>query len=611
MSDETMLHLRYDPKIEGENEVKQTWSDLLDLLKKKASEVWDATGEELGAALGDGIEAAGKTYDELGKSFKKTTTDAIKGSIAPLFKGEMDEVENIWGKAWTSMENTFDKQVNSLFDTLTGRVVEMPYNIFKQAFFDPEVLLKNYVTDPLKKMASDAGNWTVTALGGEVSGSVSSTALAISKIKGWLGIGGTPTDADMINAILAGGEDEMLPGITGGGQNMQGLLAGGFAGPTALMGYAAAPIVIGNLFGDQIGSGLNAVFGSNFGEAYTPETAQERISQDFEALDAAFASLTQSAQTMGDMFGGYLTPEVMNTATEIQNLADIAGYSQAELDAMAEGLGQGGAVFVSAAQLAQDLSYQIQDLVWNFHVVNEEGQLWQGGLNELNILLSDMVDGMGLGSEATEELRQSVFNLAEQLYSGDLTVEQITARLQEEFISALDETVQSGDAATESMLKIKEAITSIPTHWYTEYEVRTKQTGDIPGGMQVSQVAEGLYEGVISHGGGLLMHRGGFLEGLPRLHTGSMVSALAHDEVPVIARRGEYVVRAESVNAATLPLLQALNQTGRTQAQSAPPQVNLHVEVHGNILGGQENMEELARLLERKLRDLDQARYVA
>jgi len=57
--------------------------------------------------------------------------------------------------------------------------------------------------------------------------------------------------------------------------------------------------------------------------------------------------------------------------------------------------------------------------------------------------------------------------------------------------------------------------------------------------------------------------------------------------------------------------LQALNQTGRTRAASAAPTVNLHVEVHGNILGGQENLEELARIMERKLRDISQSRYAA
>lgn len=164
MSNENLVHLGYKPEIVGKKELQQSWSDILDWLKEKASDVWKATGDELGVALGDGITAAGKSYDELEKSFKTTTTNALKGYIGPLFKGEMDEVEDICGKAWASMEVTFDKQMNSLMNTLTGRALEVPYNIFKQSLFDPEELLKKYIADPLKDMASDAGDWVVTAL---------------------------------------------------------------------------------------------------------------------------------------------------------------------------------------------------------------------------------------------------------------------------------------------------------------------------------------------------------------------------------------------------------------------------------------------------------------
>ena len=103
MSDETLVRLRFDPRIEGKNEIKQSWSEILEWLKEKASEVWAATGEEAKQAMNDGFKAVGDIYDELGKSFKTTTTSAIKGSIVPLFKGEMDDVEDIWSTAWDSM----------------------------------------------------------------------------------------------------------------------------------------------------------------------------------------------------------------------------------------------------------------------------------------------------------------------------------------------------------------------------------------------------------------------------------------------------------------------------------------------------------------------------
>ena len=103
MSDENLVHLRYKPEIVGKKELQQSWSDILEWLEEKASEVWAATGKEASQAMNDGFKAVGDTYDELGKSFKTTTTSAIKGSIVPLFKGEMDDVEDIWDTAWDSM----------------------------------------------------------------------------------------------------------------------------------------------------------------------------------------------------------------------------------------------------------------------------------------------------------------------------------------------------------------------------------------------------------------------------------------------------------------------------------------------------------------------------
>ncbi|MBU1155655.1 MAG: hypothetical protein KJ921_07375, partial [Proteobacteria bacterium] len=106
-----------------------------------------------------------------------------------------------------------------------------------------------------------------------------------------------------------------------------------------------------------------------------------------------------------------------------------------------------------------------------------------------------------------------------------------------------------------------------------------------------------------------VMHGGGYVMGWPKAHAGALISSLAHDEVPLIARRGEYVVRAEAVTPATLPALKALNQGAAPQASS--PAVNLHVEIHGNMLGSRDNLEDLARLLEGKLRELDRARWKA
>lgn len=115
------------------------------------------------------------------------------------------------------------------------------------------------------------------------------------------------------------------------------------------------------------------------------------------------------------------------------------------------------------------------------------------------------------------------------------------------------------------------------------------------------------------HQGGLVYHTGGVVD-LPRYHAGSLVSRLAHDEVPIIARRGEFVVRAESVSAQTLPWLQALNQTGRLPQPQSSPSVQVNgplVQIQGGFFGDQDQKEELVRELEAALHDLAEGRFSA
>jgi hypothetical protein len=213
-------------------------------------------------------------------------------------------------------------------------------------------------------------------------------------------------------------------------------------------------------------------------------------------------------------------------------------------------------------------------------------------------MIDNLADSMHLPTDQAGVLHEAIAQLMQMFAAGNLSVEMLSTDLKTAFSTALINTSRDARTTSEQMKDLDEAIRSIPTEWTSHVRVEYETIGDTPQ----------------FHVGGRVMHDGGWLGGLPRFHTGAQVSSLAHDEVPVIARRGEYIVRAESVNASTLPLLTALNQTGQAgtgASRSLPPQVNLHLEVHGNLLGSQENLEELARLMEAKLRDLGQARYGA
>ena len=76
-----------------------------------------------------------------------------------------------------------------------------------------------------------------------------------------------------------------------------------------------------------------------------------------------------------------------------------------------------------------------------------------------------------------------------------------------------------------------------------------------------------------------------------------------------MARRGEYVVRAEAVNAATLPALKALNQDG--EAPGGDMQVNFTINLNGNVMGNDDQIEDMVRLIESRLRQLRSSRWGA
>ena len=195
----------------------------------------------------------------------------------------------------------------------------------------------------------------------------------------------------------------------------------------------------------------------------TPDEARDKIAADFAFLDEQIAMLYGNAERMGEMFGGFLTPAVRDAASEIDQIGDLAGYSAEQIGQMTDALGEQCAAVITAASLSQSLNYQLEDLVNNFQRNIDEGQLWQGGLHEMTTLLGNMVDSLGLGSDATEELRKSAFGLAEELYMGNMSVEQITTSLQERFNLALEDAISRGQATAETMRGVAEAIKAIPT----------------------------------------------------------------------------------------------------------------------------------------------------
>jgi methyl-accepting chemotaxis protein len=311
------------------------------------------------------------------------------------------------------------------------------------------------------------------------------------------------------------------------------------------MGYAAAPIVIGNLFGDQI----NAALGMT--GQMTQAEAIENIATAFEDLSTWIETATGRAQEMGDMFGGYLSPAALDAADDIQKMAERAGYTTEQIAAMTEALGTQAATVTEAANLANTLSAQLGDLAYNFSVVNEGGRAVGGSMDDLNLTLMEYADSLGLSSEATEYLKGRMGGLSDQIYANNQNIEAVTATLQNEFIAALEEMIATGEVTAETFASIRENILSIPSSLSTEVNITRTYTDIL----------------AAKHGGQIPEFHAGFL---PRLHAG-----LGAYEMPAIIDRREAIIQAPSVTRETLPVLDHINRTGQVPATAAP--VNLGV----------------------------------
>lgn len=431
-----------------------------------------------------------------------------------------------------------------------------------------------------------------------------------------LGLGG----GGLLGGLLDGGSQGggLLGGLLGSGGEGGGLLSGLFGEASQGGG------ILGGLFGQSggalsvagpIGIGLGVTsLGANLlgmpgpveaimgalggGGGHTQQSALSTILADMEYLERATKGVEEAfdaAQISVEGFATHILPSMGQTVEQMGLLAERAGLGNQGLDKMVQSLDPLSAKLVEASSVLAEAGRAIDDMAVSADL---EGQAMSGSTSQTGAfrdMVEELAEAMHLPADQAAVLHQSIATLMERFAAGNISVEALTTALKTSFSTALVSTAREAKTTWEQMKALEEAIRSIPTEWTSHVRVEYETVGEKP-----------KY-----HQGGRVMHDGGWLEALPRFHAGAQVTSLAHDEVPIIARRGEYIVRAESVNAATLPLLTALNQTGQAGASPAwpPPQVNLHLEVHGNLLGGEDNLEELARLMERKLRDLDQARY--
>lgn len=604
----------------------------LDGLLGKAQDIkaeFNAINDEAGGLFQDGdtgqswAEGLGQSLEGLRGDFSQAWSsgwdqdfqglgDGLGQAISQGIQGGLEQAGPAWEQAWQQLCQVPQEKLGQMFSGLEGGWGDSLSGLD----LDGEGWL-----DGLGEGGEEGGG--LPGLGGLLGGllgkggglgsllGLGGKGLNLGGLaKGLLGkVLGGGSGGGLLGGLFGGGAEGggLLGGLFGGGAEGGGLLGGLFGGGGGGLLSMAAPLgaalgVTGlgaNLLG--MPGPVEAIMGAfSGGGGHTQQSALSTIKADMEYLERATKGVEEafdSAQISVEGFATNILPSMGQTVEQMGLLAERAGLSNQGLEKMVKNLDPLSAKLVEASQVLADAGQAIDAMAVSADL---EGQAMSGSTSQTGAfrdMVENLANSMHLPSDQAAVLHQSIATLMERFAAGNLSVEALTTALKNSFSTALVGTAREAKTTWEQMKALEEAIRSIPTEWTSHVRVEYETVGDKP-----------KY-----HQGGRVMHDGGWLEGLPRFHAGAQVTSLAHDEVPIIARRGEYIVRAESVNAATLPLLTALNQTGQPAAGPAqpPPQVNLHLEVHGNLLGGEDNLEELARLMERKLRDLDQARYGA
>lgn len=598
--------------------VVQSFKDTESELKKLASSfetimstIGASASRQFDVFLTGMAQDVNKTWEATEKAFGDYTKSALKDSVVAAFQGEMDQVEDIWGKAWDGMAAKVEGLWDKLPDMAINRAMSGAENMFKDLVFKP---VSDWFTSLLPtELLNFFGKGTTGAAGGGLVGTLKSAAAGFAGYLGWDSLA-TMLGGNSMKGLTAGIEHAFY-GVnaaseaattTAAASSQTGSLASlgaMFASPGGAMAMAALPGMVGMML-SQMGFLMDGPM--------TPEEAQanwegnlgymEKMTEQMRALGLDFDELQQGIDEGSFALFGQSAQEA---ADALEHLHTVAGYSQEQIDALVASLDPLTQEFLASGQAANDLEGQVGGLVQEMNASINSYAMTSDAVNLYNGRIDALAQRLGLSGEAARAFREEVWNLAEGFSNGGEEAEQFDRALNDfigNTLGGLTEGAQDGAAAINGLIDSMGQAQGLGEGLVGIGSLGGGGSSGGSGGSSGSGASGDVTLGV--------MHGGGYVMGWPKAHAGALISSLASDEVPLIARRGEYVVRAEAVTPATLPALKALN-LGAVGSSAAAPVVNLHVEIHGNMLGSRDNLEDLARLLEGKLRDLDRARWKA
>ena len=90
------------------NGVIESITQIPDALQEQLERVWEVFDKQAGEYVAATAKDMSVTWDKTQKDLKSITANALSGTVTALFKGDMDDVGDIWESAWDSMIDKAD-----------------------------------------------------------------------------------------------------------------------------------------------------------------------------------------------------------------------------------------------------------------------------------------------------------------------------------------------------------------------------------------------------------------------------------------------------------------------------------------------------------------------
>lgn len=422
---------------------------------------------------------------------------------------------------------------------------------------------------------------------------------------------------------LAGGEFAGTGALYGGASEFgYGAAMGGeFAGATgtnaatnaaSLAGLSATLTPMGLALGvGSLGAMLSSM-GFLMDGPMTPEEAKDRWEGEAKFLEAT-AALEKYGATMqgvGEGFGPF-SDSTEQAWQAFEKLREVAKFTEEQLAAVKASLSPMARHLLDTGEATDTLKDSVGGLVQEMNAAINSytmtGEATRGYQDRIDALAAKL----GLTGQEARKFSDEIWDLADSFSQGGEEASQFDRKLSDFVGTTLGELADQADEGTDSVRNLIDAMNQVGS---VKTSTTTNNSGDNEHSTDDKPKTVGLY-----HTGGRIapltrFHQGGpLLDDLPRFHSGYQLGGLGHDEVPIIGKVGEFMVRSERVTASTLPALQAFNLGAQAPAYSGPAVVvnGPLVQIEGSYTGSEAQFEDLARRLESKLRELDRSRWKA